>query len=118
MTKQEFEAIIAHLRTLDPDKVRRVLQQEKHVPWFEDIARECCLFLNTVSQECLIYPARPLVCRLFGRVEWLPCPAGKEVSQLRGGLDIIREYARDKRLTFPEWQTESGLFDLNSLLRK
>jgi len=118
MTKGEFEEIVAHLRTLDPDRVRRVLEQEKVVPWFEEITRECCLFLDVVKQDCLIYPARPLICRLFGRVEWLPCPAGKVTSQLKGGWDIVREYAREPRLTFPQWQMETGLLDLRSLLRK
>nr|NIM06246.1 hypothetical protein [Armatimonadota bacterium]NIM24143.1 hypothetical protein [Armatimonadota bacterium]NIM68002.1 hypothetical protein [Armatimonadota bacterium]NIM76497.1 hypothetical protein [Armatimonadota bacterium]NIN06236.1 hypothetical protein [Armatimonadota bacterium] len=111
-------AILAHLRTLDPDRVRRVMEQNKEVQWFEDISRECCIFLHTTTLDCLIYPARPLICRLFGRVEWLPCPVGKEVPQLKGGLDIIRDYSRETRRTFPEWQVETGLFDLRSLLEK
>jgi len=118
MTRREFESIIAYLRTLDADRVRRVLEQEKSVPWFEETYRECCLFLDVVKEECLIYPVRPLMCRLFGRVEWLPCPAGKMVSQLHDGWGIVREYARERRRTFPEWQLESGLIDLFALLGK
>ena len=118
ITRSEFEAILAHLKTLDPDRVRRVLEQEKTVPWFEDIFRECCLFLDMVKQECLVYPARPLICRLFGRVEWLPCPAGKEVAQLHDGWGEIKAYSKDVRKTFPEWQMETGKIDLVAEVRK
>jgi putative zinc- or iron-chelating protein len=36
-----------------------------------------CPFL-TASARCSIYPVRPLVCRLWGVVERLPCPHGCE----------------------------------------
>jgi Fe-S-cluster containining protein len=118
LTRREFDGVVAYLRSLPPEKVRRVLEQEKILPWFEDISREACLFLDLRDNYCLIYPARPMICRLFGRVEWLPCPAEKAVSQLHDGLGIIRDYSREPRKTFPEWQAEAGLFDLKDLLKK
>ena len=116
ITKREFEAIVDYLRSLDFEEVRRVLDQEKVTQWFEDITRECCIFLDMKSKMCLVYPARPLICRLFGKVEWLPCPVEREVRVLKDGLSIIKEYAKEPRQTFAEWQMESGLFDLNMLL--
>jgi hypothetical protein len=118
LTRQEFDQIVAYLHTVDFTKARRVLEQEKRVPWFEDIYRECCLFMDVVKQECLIYQARPLICRLFGRVEWLPCPLGRPVGQLHDGLGMINAYACEIRKTFPQWQMETGLYDLHALLKK
>lgn len=118
MTRAEFDRIVEHLRALDANHVFRVLTQEKEAPWFEDVQRECCLFLDMPRQDCLIYPVRPLVCRLFGRVEWLPCPAEKLVRQLDDGWAVFRAYAKDPRRTFTEWQVETGLFDFRAMLRE
>jgi hypothetical protein len=117
MTKQEFEQIVKCLQAQEARQVRRVLEQEKLVAWFEDIETEQCLFYDVAKRRCIVYPARPLVCRLFGRVEWLPCPMEKQVSQLRDGLGIIRAYATEKRATFGEWCMAEGLFDFNELMK-
>lgn len=116
MTRQEFTRIIAELRRGDPHTVCRVLEQDKQVVWFEDVMREACLFYDVVRGGCIIYPARPLICRLFGRVEWLPCPIGRPLRQLSAGLELIRAYAGERRLTFPQWCTEEGIFDLRRLI--
>ena len=117
MTKREFEQIVECLRGQDQWQVRRVLDQEKRVPWFEDIETEHCLFYDVTKHGCIVYPARPLICRLFGRVEWLPCPLEKPLPLLRDGLGILRIYASEKRATFTEWCTQEGLFDLTRLER-
>jgi len=116
MTEEEFLRIVEHLRGLDPRQVTRVLDQEKRVPWFEDIDVEACLFRDVTRGGCIAYPARPLICRLFGRVEWLPCPLGRKLPQVREGLALIQEYAQQRRATFPEWCVERGLFDFRELL--
>lgn len=117
LTKEEFERIVACLREQDPYQVIRVLEQEKHVVWFEDIETEQCVFYDVTKRRCLIYPARPLICRLFGRVEWLPCPLEKPLPLLHDGLGIIQRYARERRMTFAEWCHTEGLFDLTKLVR-
>jgi len=117
MTKPEFERIVAHLRTLDPRQVARVLDQDKRIVWFEDIETEQCLFYDTTKQRCIIYSARPFICRLFGRVEWLPCPIGKDVPQLSDGIGLIQAYAEERRATFGEWFAEEGIFDFSELTR-
>ena len=111
MTQPEFDLIVAHLRLLDPSLARRVLNQNKQVPWFEDIFREACLFYDVNRQGCLVYPARPLICRLFGRVEWLPCPLGKRLPLVRRGVQVMQTYAREPRATFGEWCMAQGIFD-------
>lgn len=116
MTRSEFERIVEYLRGQDPRQVNRVLEQEKRVVWWEDIETEQCLFYDVARRRCIIYPVRPLICRLFGRVEWLPCPLGKPVPQLKDGLGIIQAYAQEERKTFPEWCQAVGHFDLRSLL--
>jgi Putative zinc- or iron-chelating domain len=116
MTDSEFAYIVAHLATLDPRTVLRVLEQEKQVHWDEEVWREACLFYDVVDPGCLIYPVRPLICRLFGRVEWLPCPSEKPLPLIHGGLDIIQVYAGEQRATFPEWCMAHGIFDLRRLV--
>jgi len=116
MTRPEFERIVECLRGQDSRQVARVLDQEKRVVWFEDAEMDVCLFYDVTKRRCIIYPARPFICRIFGRVEWLPCPAGKPVPQIKNGIQLIRDYAGERRQTFPEWCAEVGLFDFARLL--
>lgn len=115
MTENEFERILTHLRGLNPQQVLRVLEQEKTVHWFEETWREACLFQDVSRDGCLIYPVRPLVCRLFGRVEWLPCPLERPLPMIARGIEIIQAYARDPRASFGEWCSTRGVFDLRRL---
>lgn len=115
MTRQEFGQIVKCLQEQDATQVTRVLDQEKRVPWFEDIETEQCLFYDVTKRRCIAYPARPLICRLFGRVEWLPCPLGKPLPMLNDGLGIIQAYSEERRATFPEWCAEEGLYDFRQI---
>jgi len=115
MTRQEFAQIVKCLQEQDARQVTRVLEQEKRVPWFEDIETEMCLFYDVTKRRCIAYPARPLICRLFGRVEWLPCPLGKPLPMLKDGLGVIQAYAGERRATFAEWCAEEGIFDFRQI---
>jgi len=116
MTRPEFERVLEHLREADARQVLRVMEQEKRVVWFEDIETEACLFYDVTKQGCIVYPARPLICRLFGRVEWMPCPLGKQLRLIPDAVQLIQEYAEEQRATFVEWCTESGVFDFRQLV--
>jgi hypothetical protein len=116
MTAHEFARVVAHLRQVDPKHAIRVLEQEKQVQWFEETMQEACLFYDVTRQGCLIYSARPLVCRLFGRVEWLPCPLARPLPLLPRGLEVARLYTAERRATFADWCMEHGLFDLRRLV--
>jgi len=117
MAADEFDRIVDYLRTCDPARALQVFEQTKTVHWFEDITVEACLFYDVARKQCLVYPARPLVCRLFGRVEWLPCPVGKPLPQVHEAVELMQTYARQRRATFAEWCAEQGIFDPRQLLQ-
>ncbi|HEY3378253.1 MAG TPA: YkgJ family cysteine cluster protein [Armatimonadota bacterium] len=111
----EYTRIVEELRSQEASAVRKVLAQEKHLIWFEEIRYEACLFLNTETRLCLIYPARPLICRLFGRVKHLPCPAGWVPADF-DARDILQAYAAQPLKTFQEWMGITGVFNFDDLL--
>jgi hypothetical protein len=117
MQREEFDRIVELLRASDPAQVDRVLNQEKTILWFEDIRSEACLFYDVTRRGCLVYPARPLICRLFGRVEWLPCPLNRPLRLIQGWRELIQTYTSQRRTTFAEWCTEAGIFDFRQLTR-
>jgi len=62
-----------------------------------------CEFKDPDGPRCLIYPVRPLICRLFGIVEWLPCPLGVVPTLAPDGPRIMDRYRQFERRTFREW---------------
>lgn len=62
-----------------------------------------CEFSDPSGPRCLIYPVRPLICRLFGIVEWLPCPAGRVPTLVPDGPQIMERYRRFERMSFRQW---------------
>lgn len=111
----EFHRIVEALRAQDPRQIRKVLEQEKVQAWCEGLTYTACLFLDTESRQCVIFPARPLICRLFGRVKYLPCP----IARIPADLDarhIIQVHASQRRQTFQAWMAESGYFNFDDLL--
>ena len=79
-----------------------------HIPWsVEEFSRlpteykelvhifqmKCGLAKQDVG--CVAHKYRPLICRLFGVVEGIPCPAGVKADHLLSGEEagaIVREY--------------------------
>jgi len=127
MARDEFDRIVEYLRTLEPRQALRVLNEDKTWTWSEDARVHACHFYDMRQQRggaagglppfhCIVYPVRPLVCRLFGRVEWFPCPIGRPVPQLRGARELMQTYTQQRRATFPEWCSEMGVFDFGQLL--
>lgn len=115
MSEFEYSRIVEELRSLDPATARRVLEQTKERIWFEDTTYTACLFLDVTSQLCLIYSARPLVCRLFGRAIHLPCPLGKLPADLDPSR-AISAYASQPLHTFEEWLMINDIFNFEALL--
>ena len=111
----EFQRIVEVLRALHPHRVRRVLYQEKERDWFEGITYTACLFLDVDNDQCMILPARPLICRLFGRVKHLPCPLGKVPVDL-DARRILQAYGCQPLQTFQQWMAASGCFNFDDLL--
>lgn len=104
MQEWEFEAIEAELASLPPAEVARVLSQEKRQPIpGADAFYTACRFRDVERGRCLIYRVRPTICRLFGHVEWLPCPIGKVERPVAGGVALMQRYASAPRRTYEEW---------------
>jgi uncharacterized protein len=108
--RSEYEAARAELKRLPADEVARVLGQEKRQPIpGTDEKYTACEFRDVELGRCLIYPARPMICRLFGHVEWLPCPIFKVEKVVSGAVPLMQAYAGETRKTFAEWAAEDGI---------
>jgi Fe-S-cluster containining protein len=108
--RSEYDAARAELARLPTEEVARVLRQEKRqpIPGTEE-TYVACEFRDVERGRCLIYPARPLICRLFGHVEWLPCPIAKVEHVVPGAVPLMQAYAAEPRHTFAEWAASEGL---------
>jgi len=107
--RAEFEAIQDYRRVPTGDDVRRVTAQPKTqpIPGATE-TYEACRFRDVDRGRCAIYPVRPLICRLFGHVEWLPCPIEKVPHTLPGAVELMRLYATEPRHTYEEWLAQSA----------
>jgi Fe-S-cluster containining protein len=108
MLRVEFEAIHAFLAGPEGGEARLVEQQGKRVPYpgVEDVFYTACRFRDVARGRCSIYPVRPLICRLFGHVEWLPCPIQKVPAPTPGGVEVMRRYGDVPQKTYEEWACE------------
>jgi uncharacterized protein len=113
MLRQEFEEIRDFLDMPAGEEARRVEQQPKRVPYpgvevseAEGAFYTACRFRDVSRGRCSIYPVRPLVCRLFGHVEWLPCPIEKVPGPTPGGLEAMRRYGDAPQKSYEEWLSE------------
>lgn len=66
-----------------------------------------CEFSDPHGPRCLVYPVRPLICRLFGIVQWLPCPRGRVPTLVPDGPRIMQRYQQFPRRTFRAWMRET-----------
>jgi putative zinc- or iron-chelating protein len=103
--QSEYRAIEGELRRLPPSEVERVLGQDKRVPIpGSEEHYTACRFRDVERGRCLIYRARPAICRMFGHVEWLPCPIFKITTHASGAVAIMQAYGTEPRKTFEEWE--------------
>jgi hypothetical protein len=108
MLRQEFEAIHSFVNGPEGGEARRVEQADKQVPYpgTDDVFYTACRFRDVERGRCSIYPVRPLICRLFGHVEWLPCPIEKVPAPASGALEVMRRYGEAPQKTYEEWLGE------------
>jgi len=107
-TREEFEALLGFAERC-PD-ARAACRQPKEVLWGEGTLR-LCWFRDREGRRCSAYPVRPLVCRLFGHVDWLPCPTGRVIPLPGSGVAEAQAYANAPRRTFVGWACEGGLVE-------
>lgn len=105
MLETEFEAVLRFVTGPEGADARRIEQLDKQVPYpgAEEFSYTACRFRDVERGRCSVYPVRPLVCRLFGHVEWLPCPIEKVPQSAPGGIDVMRRYGTLPQKTYEEW---------------
>jgi len=106
MTREEYGAVRRFIdESPDRDSIRHVLAQDKAVDLGDGVTVRMCRYFDMTTRGCSVYPARPLVCRLLGHVEWMPCPIEKveRIVQTDDAVGLMREYANHPRRTFEEW---------------
>ena len=94
MTRYEYEQIVAVLGE------RAAPPRPSHRP--EEMAAPC-RFLDGETRLCLIYPVRPLACRLFGLTPWWPCPAGRFGPKVLDADGLLEPYCELPRAPFATW---------------
>jgi Fe-S-cluster containining protein len=113
-TRAEWDLLqdtIAALLPAERATLDTIMAQDKTVDLGDEVAVSLCRYFDMETRSCAVYSARPLVCRLLGHVEWLPCPIDKVPRPLPTplALALMRAYADEERKTFAEWeQQETG----------
>jgi hypothetical protein len=107
--RAEFVQIREYLASAEGGDARLAEQQDKELPYpgTEDVFYTACRFRDAERGRCSIYPVRPLVCRLFGHVEWLPCPIQRIPAPAAGGLQAMLRYGEAPLKTYEEWLTDA-----------
>jgi len=87
-------------------EIAAVEAQSKTLSLGDGIEIEMCRYRDMEAGRCVVYPARPLVCRLLGHVEWMPCPVEKVPRTLPTprALELMRAYSELDRRTFEQWE--------------
>lgn len=114
-SRSEWDALQAYLASLseaERAEIRRVETQDKTVDLGDEVTVQMCRYRDMEAGRCVVYPARPLICRLLGHVEWLPCPIEKVPKRIdtTDAVALMQSYAQFERRTFEEWQEESGRY--------
>ncbi len=108
-TKEEWEGLKGFLNACSPSEraeIKKVEAQDKSVDLGDGVTVTMCRYRDMEAGRCVVYPARPLVCRLLGHVEWMPCPIQKVPQPIPtpDALQLMQAYARFERKTFEEWE--------------
>ncbi len=107
-SNDEWNALQAHIATATFEQraeIERVVLQDKTVSLGDDVTVQMCRYRDMELGRCVVYPVRPLACRLLGHVEWMPCPIEKvtQIIPTADALALMRAYAELERKTFEEW---------------
>lgn len=109
-TQEEWGSLQQFLAACSPEEraeIARIEAQDKSFDLGDDVTVQMCRYRDMEAGGCAVYPARPLVCRLLGHVEWMPCPIEKVPRPIPtpDALLLVQAYARFERKTFVEWET-------------
>ena len=98
MTRSEFLRVRAALGDRPAPPQRDRAAGEMSAP---------CRFYDPDLPGCVVYAARPLVCRLFGLVEWLPCPIGRRGPEVDDAREMMGWYSSQDLRTHAQWLEQS-----------
>ena len=87
LTRKEYVAILRYLRTM-PRSERNRLSAQKRVA-------TSCVFVDTENWRCSVYPAEPLVCRLFGYAPKLTCTHAPAMAKRMTDAHVNRQIAEN-----------------------
>ncbi|HSV72882.1 MAG TPA: YkgJ family cysteine cluster protein [Chthonomonadales bacterium] len=106
VSEPEGRVLLAYLRR-DPARarLRRIMAQDRSVDLGDGVRVSLCRLFDVERRECAAYAVRPLVCRLLGHVEWMPCPVGqvRRAAPSVAALGLMARYARWPRRPMEEW---------------
>jgi Fe-S-cluster containining protein len=108
-TEEEWGSVQSFLAACSPSEratINRVEAQDKSVDLGDGVTVTMCRYRDMEAGRCVVYPARPLVCRLLGHVEWMPCPIEKVPKPIptTDALALMHSYASFERKTFEAWE--------------
>src|SRR2546423_11835524 len=109
MTREEYDAVLQYAQASpNKDYITTVTKQNKAVDLGDGVTVHMCRYRDMEKGGCAVYPARPLICKLLGHVEWMPCPIDKvpHIVPTPDALALMQEYAKAPRRTFEEWGKE------------
>lgn len=106
---ETLQTFLAALSATERAEVARVEAQDKTVDLGDGVTVRMCRYRDMEQGRCVVYPARPLVCRLLGHVEWMPCPIEKvpHVIPTTDALALMQAYAQFERHTFEAWEQQT-----------
>lgn len=90
-------------------EVARLFQQDKRHQVAPGYTTEFCPLYDVETRRCAVYPVRPLICRMLGFVEWMPCPLERPLPIVPTAHEWMREYAMLGPRPIPRWIAESDL---------
>lgn len=104
MCAWEWQAIQNFLDThMPPERLRRLLDEDKTLDLGQGAVERRCVFYDMREKLCGIYPVRPLICRLMGHAEFLPCPIGRVKEWYPDAVRIMQEYAELELKRLSQW---------------
>jgi Fe-S-cluster containining protein len=112
MTRKEFQAVERFIENApNRAEIEVVTRQEKTVDLGDGVFVTMCRYRDMRAGRCMVYPVRPLICRLMGHVEWMPCPIQKvaKIAATADALQLMQAYAQQDRRTFEAWERQDKL---------
>ena len=101
MHRIEIEKIVKWINEEMDDEYAEKLSQQKR-------PEGMCLFVDVEKWKCSIYPARPLICRLFGYAENLACSYAPALAKTHTKGEAFLMFAKEFAGCDPEDITLAG----------